>query len=1086
MGSLSNLYISQSYISLIHLGSNNTASSTPTELQDGLGNGVGVSVSTNKNLYVSGNVYATNLTGSGGTIDTSSLVTTASFNTYTASQDFKNTTFATTASNTFTGNQTLSGSLFISGNITMVNGTDLITHHVRAQGSNGLELQTSAGTNIVAMGQGGGTQAVFVGAVSANSLSASTINGLGDPLAFSTSVNSRLIAATGSTINTGSFATTGSNSFVGNQTITGSVTISGSSNVDLSVVGQIFVSSSATGGTTQPRITISGSAGTSTINRNSITTINTTDEGGIFPSTLYTKDSATEDEIGFTVDTSVFGITGWSTGPAFYINNTALDTYPAVFGFQNKANYTDGRVAVLTPLSASAGFTASLQDGYAWVGNSLGQNTQVATSSFGGGGGVGGATTGSNTFTGIQTLSDVDLLNQIGLDDHSGSLVLFAKGFTSSSLTHISASSAGIGNIIFKTNNNTPITIVSGSGNIFTNAAAATAGFNRYIGGSGNIMLNASNVPQISSSMTISPTMNNNYFGGNSTTLIMRGPVSSSTYTISANSILGTVSIGSSDANHARGIQSGLTLTGNEIQGTLTLIANKANLSSSLSFTNNILNGALSLNVNSSSVAMSNNNINDGNLTLNNNFFSSSAGVGSVTISGNNIGGASNTITIQGTQPAGTTNGIFLNANTILGGQNTLFVDPTNTTVIGSNAYHSANRTIIGGNNLIISASSLAGDNNTVGSAYFGRYNANDGIRNKTSEIVFAVGTGNSTTRKTGFLIDSGSNTFVEGTLNVSGSSSLTGSLTVTSSNLNINSSGEITASKILLTGLGTTNIQYNQQSTGSVAGQFATSYGKDNLKVYQYQGQPYAFNVNLTANQANAYTGSEFQWGLQVNGSNVSIPGGGGTYFSMVSGSTTGSAGDPGLDKKGLDFLGTAMILDMNADTSFRRRVYVDRGMFVSQSVGGSQTAALTVDGTSANGSRAINATGSVAITGSLNLNGQTTFASLGSNTFTQNQIVSASIYISSNSNTNQLYLPSGSNKQTGLATLDGGNPGTVTVSNTNVTANSIIMLTKQTNNHPNAGPVNVSSKGSGTFTITSNHNGDTDVVAFMIINPS
>ena len=169
---------------------------------------------------------------------------------------------------------------------------------------------------------------------------------------------SKLVATSsfggGTTINTGSFATTGSNAFVGNQTITGSVTISGSAQSDLTVVGQIFVSSSAATGTTTPRITVSGSAGTSTINRNSISTRNATDNGGMFPSTIYTQDSVTTDEIGFTVDPSVFGITEWSTGPAFYVNNTAGDTYPAVFGFQNKANYTDGRVAVLTPLVVSS------------------------------------------------------------------------------------------------------------------------------------------------------------------------------------------------------------------------------------------------------------------------------------------------------------------------------------------------------------------------------------------------------------------------------------------------------------------------------------------------------------------------------------------------------------------------------------------------------------------------------------------------------------------------------------------------------------------------------------------------------------
>jgi len=135
-------------------------------------------------------------------------------------------------------------------------------------------------------------------------------------------------------------------------------------------------------------------------------------------------------------------------------------------------------------------------------------------------------------------------------------------------------------------------------------------------------------------------------------------------------------------------------------------------------------------------------------------------------------------------------------------------------------------------------------------------------------------------------------------------------------------------------------------------------------------------------------------------------------------------------------------------------------------------------------NGGTAAIITGSVTITGSLNLNGQTGFASLESNTFTNTQIVSSSIYIAPNNNSNQLYLPSGSNKQTGLATLDGGTPASVVVSNSQATANSIIMLTKQSNATPAS--VSISSKGSATFTITSNVNGDADSVAFMIINPS
>jgi hypothetical protein len=79
-----------------------------------------------------------------------------------------------------------------------------------------------------------------------------------------------------------------------------------------------------------------------------------------------------------------------------------------------------------------------------------------------------------------------------------------------------------------------------------------------------------------------------------------------------------------------------------------------------------------------------------------------------------------------------------------------------------------------------------------------------------------------------------------------------------------------------------------------------------------------------------------------------------------------------------------------------------------------------------------------------------------------------------------------SGSNTTIGTVALNGGSPASASISNSLVTTASLIFLTKQTNNHTNAGPVNVSSKGAGTFTITSNHNNDTDIVAYQIINPA
>ena len=102
------------------------------------------------------------------------------------------------------------------------------------------------------------------------------------------------------------------------------------------------------------------------------------------------------------------------------------------------------------------------------------------------------------------------------------------------------------------------------------------------------------------------------------------------------------------------------------------------------------------------------------------------------------------------------------------------------------------------------------------------------------------------------------------------------------------------------------------------------------------------------------------------------------------------------------------------------------------------------------------------------------------GSLDVSSNTILSSSLKV-----LGDVQFSSGSNKTIGTVALDGANPGVATVSNSLVTSNSIIFLTKQTLNHTN-GYVAISSKGTGTFTITSNHNGDTDVVAYQIINPA
>lgn len=502
-----------------------------------------------------------------------------------------------------------------------------------------------------------------------------------------------------------------------------------------------------------------------------------------------------------------------------------------------------GRGLVLNPGPATL---PNIQTGYAWVGNGGNQPVAVATSSFGGGGSTditalnaftasqeiintnvglsasiyetkfdtigtqsgswagGGtditslnaftasqellnttfATTGSNTFVGVQSINSIagTSTGEVYLLSDSGSLVIGNSTATPtySALSHISSSQVNSNtNLIFKTNSNTGDTIVSGSGNIFVNPTAPTAGFKRYIGGSNNVF-NGLTPPQISGSMQFSPTMNSNVIPG---TIIMRGPVSASAWTMSTNNIQGTVNIGQGAITHAEKLTANLTMNTNVIPGTLNILANQTALTgSTTSIISNMILGGVTTALSSSALAFANNIINDSGFALTNQFYSSSVGLGTLNVNRNNIGGQSNQIIATGAQPTSTTTGTSISDNFILGGNNILFTDIANSRVSGSTAYHALLRTGLLGNSLIASGSSLLTDASSFGSVFVGRYNADDVRRNKTSDVVFAVGTGNTGGRKTGFLIDSGSNTFVEGTLNVSGATSLNGDLVVTGS----------------------------------------------------------------------------------------------------------------------------------------------------------------------------------------------------------------------------------------------------------------------------------------------------------------
>jgi hypothetical protein len=136
---------------------------------------------------------------------------------------------------------------------------------------------------------------------------------------------------------TGSYATTGSNTFIGNQVITGSVLISGSAADDLTVIGGVRVT-----GSDASIFNTNGAIGQYM--------------GSGFGGSMGVYNNSNLTEIGLALDGNEW-TTNWSTGPILYVNNTTGDTYEAVFGFQNKANYSDGRITTLKPMAFNSGAT---------------------------------------------------------------------------------------------------------------------------------------------------------------------------------------------------------------------------------------------------------------------------------------------------------------------------------------------------------------------------------------------------------------------------------------------------------------------------------------------------------------------------------------------------------------------------------------------------------------------------------------------------------------------------------------------------------------------------------------------------------
>ena len=887
MGNLSNLYISQSFQSLAHLGTNTSlVPGTMTQLQDGIGQSLNIYFD-GTNISSSGNIYGANITAS--VINTGSFVTTSSFNSYSQSVSSSLTTLSAslTVTDTFLQNQItaldVSGAAvslvyfnqFTASQLSINSGYNTFTSSANIRLNNLESTSASVNISIANLNSTTASQAISISNLNASSASQQTqIDGLSAKTgSYATSAITASSIITASVNDDDITFTKGDGSQFTIQVATGSFAISASFAETASIARNLVITARNGNPSTLPIGTVVHI--TSAVGDNPIFNTASYDTELLSANTLgvlrQAAVSGTDVEVvvqGKVISVNTDPALGYAAGDVIYLSSSGQFTRVqpqapnqiVVLGQVLRAQQNNGSIYVsinngwelnelhnvqingvqtgdlLQYESSSyglwknksiegAGITSTSSfNSYTSSTNTRLNNIEAATSSYvtetesgsflitasvnlntitftkgdgttfpitvntgsGGGGGTidtgSFATTGSNTFTGEQTLID-NAGNFFTISDASGSMMLVGKGFTSAS-AHISASSAGIANIIFKANNNTADTIISGSNNIFVNPNTPTAGFKRYIGGNGNI-INTINAPQISGSMQFSPTMAQNYQVG--TAFIMRGPVSSSAWTLSNNILQGAINIGSSAANHAQGIVAGLAMSTNNIGGTLNIVANRTNTTQTTTISNNTIFGSTTLNMNSSSVVMQSN-IMAGTNTITNN----TSGSSRVSATGNAFNFTQNiiwggiTITASGSNDPNDTSDADFNANIyrslVLGESNTIRLQSGLT---GSNSMAA---TSVIGNNLIVTGSSPSPQFNpllpgTYGSAFFGRFNSVTGNSDLTAETVFAVGTGTSTSaRKTGFLIDSGSNTFVEGTFNVSGATSLNGNLNITGS----------------------------------------------------------------------------------------------------------------------------------------------------------------------------------------------------------------------------------------------------------------------------------------------------------------
>jgi len=371
------------------------------------------------------------------------------------------------------------------------------------------------------------------------------------------------------------------------------------------------------------------------------------------------------------------------------------------------------------------------------------------------------------------------------LDIRSGSLDLFSNNTTVNTDLYLTSSQGGQSNMVFGWSDNpqsggagatqanyTGSLRITGSNNIVSmplirpTAVGGGADQQGYISGSGNMLLSNFGGVFLNTGSLLFPKTQNNILG-NLSVIRMNFTTSSLSGghpTVSNNVVLGGALILNSNSGSLQTVGQNIILG-----GTITSTQNFVTNTRPTIAANNVIGNA-TLNHISSSITYSQN-YNNAAVTINNHLSSSNITNNNLSVTNNAFLGSSSSamsIFVSGSQSTNATRNII---NNLIGGTGNIvsssFVSSSNSNLVS---------TIIYGNSLAVSGSHTTGTNG--GSAFFGRFNATGSNQESAQSVVFAVGTGTAAgSRKTGFLIDSGSNTLISGSLRTIGNTTITGSL---------------------------------------------------------------------------------------------------------------------------------------------------------------------------------------------------------------------------------------------------------------------------------------------------------------------